>query len=205
MTTSNDSMQLMEYYLGRLRHSIAGFPPAERDEIVAEIRSHITERSLIDGVVDPRRVRETLEALGRPEEIASQYQTDALLARAAGSRSPWLLLRATLRWAMLGAKGFGIFMIAVTGYVMAAAFFLCAILKPFFPENIGLWMGPATGLSMGFHAARDPQAWELLGHWLPPVAMLLGLLAILGTTHAIRALIRRSGRAKLRWRADPRN
>ncbi|MGC9972408.1 MAG: hypothetical protein ABSE56_17640 [Bryobacteraceae bacterium] len=202
MTASNDSTQLMEYYLGRLRRSMEGFPAAEREEIVAEIRSHITERSLVDGVVDPRRVRETLEALGRPEEIASQYRTDALLTRAAGSHSPWVLLRATLRWAMLGAKGFGIFMIAVTGYTMAAAFFVCAILKPFFPDNIGLWVGPSTGFSMGFRTAHDGPASELLGHWLPLVAMVLGLLAIMGTTHALRALIRRSGRAQPRWRAE---
>jgi len=119
MTGNNESTQLMEYYLGRLGRAAAKFPPAEREEIVAEIRSHILERSQADGVVEAGRVRETLEALGTPEEIASQYVTNALLERAAGSRSPWVLLRATLHWAALGAKGFGIFVIAITGYVAA--------------------------------------------------------------------------------------
>jgi uncharacterized membrane protein len=202
MTANSDSTQLMEYYLGRLRESMAGLPAAEREEIVAEIRSHITERSLVDGAVDPQRMRETLEALGRPEEIASQYQTNALLTRATGSHSPWVMLRAARRGAMLGAKGFGIFMIAVTGYTMAATFFLCAALKPFFPENIGLWVGSTVGFHMGYRAAHDAPAAELLGHWLPLVAMVLGLLAIMGTTHAIRVLIRHGSRAKLRWRAE---
>lgn len=201
MTGDNQSTQLMEYYLGRLRRAAAKLPPGEREEIVAEIRSHILERSQTGGVADASRVRETLEALGTPEEIASQYATNTLLARAARSRSPWVLFRATLHWAMLGAKGFGIFMIAVTGYAMAAAFFTCAILKPFFPENIGLWVGSGAGFSMGYRAAQDAPALELLGHWLPPVAMVLGLLTIIWTTHLLRALIRRGRPTKPSWQA----
>ena len=61
MTGNNESTQLMEYYLGRLGRAAAKFPPAEREEIVAEIRSHILERSHADGVVEAGRVRETLE------------------------------------------------------------------------------------------------------------------------------------------------
>jgi uncharacterized membrane protein len=202
MTGNNESTQLMEYYLGRLRRAAAKFPPSEREEIVAEIQSHILERSQIDGVVEAGRVRETLEALGTPEEIASQYVTNALLERAAGSRSPWVLFHATLHWAMLGARGFGIFMIAITGYVAAGAFFVCAILKPFFPENIGLWMLPSAGVfAMGYRGAQEPPAQDLLGHWLPPVAMVLGLLTIMGTTHLLRVLIRRTRPAKPGWQA----
>jgi len=201
MTGNNESTQLMEYYLGRLGRAAAKFPPAEREEIVAEIRSHILERSQVGGVAEPGRVRETLEALGTPEEIASQYVTNALFERAAGSRSPWVLIRATLHWAMLGARGFGIFMIAIAGYVAAGAFFVCAVLKPFFPENIGLWVGPATGLVMGYRGAQEPPTQELLGHWLPPVAMVLGLLTIMGTTHILRALIRRRRPTNPGWQA----
>jgi hypothetical protein len=32
----------------------------------------------------------------------------------------------------------------------------------------------------------------VLGHWFPPVALVLGLLAIMGTTHAVRVLLRRA-------------
>ena len=202
MTGNNESTQLMEYYLGRLGRAAARFPPAEREEIVAEIRSHILERSQIGGVVEAGRVRETLEALGTPEEIAPQYVTNALFERAAGSRSPWVLIRATLHWAALGAKGFGIFAIAIAGYVAAGAFFVCAILKAFFPENIGLWYLPSAGLfAMGYRGAAEPPMPELLGHWLPPVAMVLGLLTIIWTTHILRALIRRKRPAKPSWQA----
>jgi uncharacterized membrane protein len=200
MTGNNESTQLMEYYLGRLGRAAARFSPAEREEIVAEIRSHILERSQVGGVVEPGRVRETLEALGTPEEIASQYVTNALFERAAGSRSPWVMFRATLHWAMLGARGFGIFMIAITGYVAAGAFFVCAVLKPFFPENIGLWYLPSARLfAMGYRGATESPTPELLGHWLPPVAMVLGLLTIIWTTHLLRALIRRRAHAKPGW------
>jgi len=53
--------------------------------------------------------------------------------------------------------------------------------EAFFPENIASgWAG--DGLVMGTRA-QEPPTQELLGHWLPPVAMVLGLLTIMEHAH----------------------
>jgi hypothetical protein len=54
---------------------------------------------------------------------------------------------------------------------------------------------------MGYRGATEPPTAELLGHWLPPVAMVLGLLTIIWTTHLLRVLIRRRRPAKPGWQA----
>jgi len=103
MTGNNESTQLMEYYLGRLGRAAAKFPPAEREEIVAEIRSHIwsgrrpTAWWRQAGPGDPG-------SAGTPERSHPIRHQRAARARA-GSRSPWCSF-AHLHWRRWG-QGFG--------------------------------------------------------------------------------------------------
>jgi hypothetical protein len=158
--------------------------------IVSEIRSHIVER--LDDTSRPvdEIVAQTLAGLGSPEGLATRYQSEGLLRRASTSMSPLLLLRATLRWAMTGIGGFLVFWVLLAGYLTAGAFYVCAFLKPIFPDNVGLWFS-SQGLNMGYHTANDPPGQELLGLWLAPVALCLGCLCLIGTTKLTRWLIRK--------------
>ena len=83
-----------------------------------------------------------LAALGSPEELASQYMTDNLLARAEVSRSPVQILRSLFRWASLSVAGFFVLLGSIVGYFLGAAFILVALLKPFHPHTAGLWIFP---------------------------------------------------------------
>ena len=93
MTIPDHAQQKIEAYLARVRAQLRGFNDQQVAEIVAELRSHVIDKLAISGdAVTPAQVDAILAALGTPEELANQYITDNLLARAEVSRSPLRIL-----------------------------------------------------------------------------------------------------------------
>jgi hypothetical protein len=164
----------IESYLLRLRHGLRGMNGAEADDIVAELRSHIDEKTAAGVAIDM-----ILAALGSPERLANEYLTEDLLARAEVSRSPWRVLDGLFRWASLSIAGFFALLGAIAGYFFGGAFLLCALLKPFHPQGAGLWVFQ-TGVGdveysvhLGF-AGPPAGGRELLGWWIIPLGLALG-------------------------------
>jgi len=183
----------IELYIARLRKSLPGFSVGEREDIVEEIRAHIVDRVADSGLT----VEETLARLGPAEELAKDYQSGALVRRARHSFSPWIILKATFRWAMTGVHGLGVFLVAVCGYLMGTAFIVCGALKPLLPDQIGLWIGRDV-FEVGYRPGGVAEAQEVLGPWFTQIAIGLGLLLFILTTMLVRKLF-----PKLRnWRAS---
>ena len=178
----------IDTYLNRLDKALAGIAPAEKAEILREIRVHILDStehaSDRDGTVD-----RVLRLLGTPEELAGRYNTESLLTRASRSFSPWLLLRTCWRWALLGIKGTIAFILALFGYGTALALTGTVLLKPLMPSKVGMWIGHgninigASGNRYGMH--------EILGQWFVPIMAVAAFLIAVGTTHALRWMIRK--------------
>jgi uncharacterized membrane protein len=182
-------------YLARLRASLTGMTVSEREDIVEEIRMHIRERSS-----DPQSSLDTvLAGLGPADELAQQYRTGVLVQRARTSISPFVILRAALRWATTGVEGFIVFVIALIGYAMGIGFLLFALMKPFFPANTGFWVGPdqfSFSFRMGATMTNPASpVHEVLGWWLIPVCLLIGSLSLALTTKLLQFLFRR-----FRWK-----
>ncbi len=185
----------MNDYLARLRAELTGMTVSEREDIVEEIRMHIRER-----LSDPQcSLDAVLAGLGPADELAQQYRTGLLVQQAQHSRSPLVILRAALRWATTGIEGFIVFTIALIGYATGVCFLLLALMKPFFPANTGLWVGPdqfAFNFRMGATMTNpNPPVHEVLGWWLIPVCLVLGSLSLVLTTKLIQFLFRR-----FRWK-----
>jgi HAAS len=183
MTMASDAQQKIEAYLTRLCARLRGLNRDDVREIVEELRSHILDKAAAGGEVTPAGVDAALAALGSPEELASQYATDALLARAEVSRSPLRVLDSLFRWASLSVAGFLVLLSSIVGYFLGVVFMLCAVLKPFHPRTAGLWVFPdaTTYLRMGFGGAplvgRD-----VLGWWIVPVGLGVGCGLVTLTT-----------------------
>jgi len=184
MTQSKQIQSRIDTYLINLRKCLGELPQEEVQDVLLEIRGHILEQSEAKGDLTETKLREILKALGRPEDIGVLYQSESMIARARASWSPHLIFRTTMRWAMRSARGFSIFMLGLVGYVFSFGFFFSALAKPFYPENIGLWLGPNL-LSMGYHHNTDGVE-ELLGWWVIPVGLVFGGLFLVGTTRALR-------------------
>lgn len=184
--TNTTAASSIEQYLSRLGSSLQSVPPPEREDIVREIRAHIMDSA--GPAPDAAAIQQVLRALGTPEELGERYQTEFVLARASRSFAPWVLMRTAGRWAMISLRGFTAFLIGMVGYSLGIVLYVTALLKPLLPR-IGLWVGRGTveigtpGSQAGLH--------EVLGPYYIPVAFVAGFGAFLGTTQALRWLMRR--------------
>lgn len=185
---------MIESYFAALSSQLSDLAPPKREEVIRELRAHVFDR--LDQIAVPTDddCRAVLTAMGSPVEIARQYRLELLLNKSAWKISPWSLLRTLFRWTLTGIQGYVAFVLAVLGYTVGACLYITALLKPLFPHNIGLFVGEE-----GINLARfpgPPPGVEMLGPYYIPFAVLLGFLCTLGTTLAIRSVIRRFGKLK---------
>ena len=196
MTTFDQPLQTrVDTYLMRLRRSLGELPPEEVNEILREIRSHILDRAEASGELTDEKLMRILKELGQPEDIGPLYQAEAMVARARSSFSPVLILRTTIRWAMVSIRGFAILLAGLCGYGMAAGLLITAIMKPIIPERVGAWLSPG-GLSIGIRETT-PQAVDVAGWWIIPIGLIGGVVFLIATTRFLRWMLRFASRQQL--------
>jgi uncharacterized membrane protein len=179
----------IESYLAKLREALGGLPAQDIEDIVRELRGHIAETAAAsDSERNAAPVAEILARLGTPKELGSLYRANALVVHARAGFSPALIIRATLGWATKTVLGFLAFLAGVVGYALGGALIACAVLKPFFPADVGLWIS-THGMVLGAEIPR-PHSQELLGWWIIPYGLGVGLAFIFGTTVLLRWMLR---------------
>jgi len=163
----------VERYLDRVRASLIGVPEPEREEILLELQSHISERAGPGGDVGA-----ALGALGDPEELARQYRTESVTDRAECGGSPIVILHSLLLLRRGRFGGLAPLALAALGYAWAMALAGAAIEKILSPRDVGLWYRPGTVSlpRLTVDGAGPPGARELLGWWFIPAGLLAGAL-----------------------------
>jgi uncharacterized membrane protein len=184
MTPHDEKLQRkIDSYLMELRRCLGELPSEEVNDILREIRGHILERAESSGELSEEKLVAILQALGRPQEIAPLYQAESLLARARTSLSPAVVLKGMLRWAMLSARGFALFLVGLFGYALAIGWLIGGVGKIIAPHEVGAWLS-SGGFSIGTNS--NPEARDVLGYWLIPVGLTLGTFLLVGTTRLLR-------------------
>jgi hypothetical protein len=150
-----------------------------------------------DTAIEDVAVHDTLERLGPPETVAEMYLTENLMVRAETSRSPWVVMRTLFRLAIKSAWAFSAFFVSLVGYMVAVAFFVCAVGKPFYPDRDGLWWNTKSHTLVGLGFIWPEQFdRELLGWWMIPVGLLAFGFIFFLTTRFARWNIRRMRRSR---------
>lgn len=179
MTDAHGTYQRIEEFLMRVRDGLRGIPIAQEAEIIEELRSHICERVKETGQWTDAGIAAVLGKLGRPEELAALYMAENIVTRAEKSFSPWLVLRGIVRWAGISLAGVSVFFASLVGYVLAGSFAISALMKPFAPHRVGLWhmKGDPDNFSLilGLGGGPKPDGVELLGWWIIPLGLLIGI------------------------------
>jgi hypothetical protein len=175
-------------YLFVLERSLKTFLPLEvvRDA-VREIESHLRERiAASDGLPNEREALERiLLELGPPLHVAKAYSAERIVDEAIATERIVPMLRAVWHLAVTTVIGFGAALGILIGYLFGVAFLCLAILKPVFPNNVGVWV------RTGHESIRTEFPWRLgaqfpippnehivAGYWVIPICLFLGLLVL---------------------------
>ena len=179
MANADAAQQKIHDYLREVRAGLRGLPDAQASDFVEELRSHIRDRAESEGESTDAGVTAALDRLGRPEELAAMYLAENIVARAEKSFSPWLVLKGIVRWASISLAGVFVFFTSLAGYVLAASFGISALMKPFAPNRVGLWHlngdPDNSSLVLGLGSGSPPTGTELLGWWIMPLGLLIGI------------------------------
>jgi aminopeptidase N len=187
--STNDAIEM---YLLKVTENLTGVPNTQVSDIVTELRSHVLDcLGPESAVATDADVQEVLGKLGPPEVLAEMYLTENLMTRADKSRSPWVVMRTLFRLAIRSVWALVVFLVSLIGYMVAMAFFVCAVGKPFYPYRDGLWWNikSHTLVGLGFIWPEQYDR-ELLGWWIVPLGLLSFGLTVLVTTQFARWNIR---------------
>jgi hypothetical protein len=182
MTLSDSGESRVRGYLFILERSLrASASAALAADAVREVESHIRER-VAESPGMPNE-REALEGiflrLGSPATVARAYSLEMILEEAAVGGRIVAVLRSLFHAAATGVRGFLIALLLFLGYASGAAFISVAVLKPIFPNNIGLWLH--EGISLGGQFPAPPGVAPLGGYWIIPICLFVGLLLLIVT------------------------
>src|SRR5471032_836882 len=183
-------------YLFVLERSLKSFlPPEVVRDAVREIESHLRERiASADGAPNEREVVERILAeLGPPLRVAQAYSAERTIDEAVATGRFVPMFRAVAHLAATTVAGFGAALGLFTGYLASIAFIVLALLKPIFPNNVGIWVHDATPDEFSFKLGADfpglPHQHVTGGYWVIPISLLLGLGLFVATHRGARSFL----------------
>jgi hypothetical protein len=196
-TGKDQAEKALEAYLAQVRRHLSPLPADEAREAIDELRSHVRDRSGGEGLT-PHGVEAALAALGDPRGLAGLHLAERAAARAETDRSPWRVLAATWRLAGFSLAAAWALLVSAAGYAVGLGLLLLALIKPFAPDNIGLWIQPSPNddVSVSIGRSLTPSGSEVLGWWLIPIGLLGGALVLFLTWRFGLVRLRRLGQAR---------
>lgn len=161
----------------------------QRNDVLAEIRSHLAERAdQFRQKGSPQPEKDAIQALGDPKTLALQFSLEALEQKASRSFRPWVLLRASWRMAIVGVRGTIVFFIGLLGYTFAICTLAAPLVKLFIPQT-GMWIGPHDFVIAGV-PGNPAGAHEVAGANFAYIMVLLSFLSGSATTFLLRWFLR---------------
>jgi len=178
-------------YLFVLQRALSSFMPKEMaHDSLREVESHIRERVLAapESPDEKAALEKILGELGPPLKVAQAFAAEITFdeAVATGRVSP--VLRA-LWMASTSVGGFFAALVLFVGYVLGASFLIMALLKPVFPQNVGIHMRDGLPVALGAIFPVPPNTEVVGGYILIPLFLFAGALALAGTHAAARAFV----------------
>jgi uncharacterized membrane protein len=181
-----------ERYLRDMDRCLSAIPEAEREEIVAEIRSYLLDRA--DAAAHP------VQVLGPPAEYAASFVHERALAGALVKGTSWALGRALVTGVGRLTWWYVVAVLALA-HVYGAVLVALAALKPVFPRHIGVFVGDhfVVGAMLGSALVGR----EVIGWWAIPFFLVPGVFILWGGNFVLRVLVRWRLTGVTRTRTQP--
>jgi hypothetical protein len=156
----------LKAYLRRFRWALAALPERDREEIVEETRVHVLAR--IDQGQSPGQA---LAAFGAAETYARRFIDEMEISDALASQSPSRVLSVVLKRVHRSVAAALAFLAVLVLVIFAVGGVGAALIKPFDPDHVGLWVSAHGDFFFGQSEAEGGRH-ELLGLWLYPLVIL---------------------------------
>jgi len=179
-------------YLFVLGQSLRTFLPRDvAKDALQEIESHIRERlESAEPQPDERgAVERVLQELGPPLRVAQVYSAELTVEEALTTGRTGATLRALWHLATTTAVGFAAAFLLFIGYAFGISFLLVAVLKPIFPDNVGLFVVDGVPHSFGANFSGPAGAEVLGGYWVIPICLAAGLGILVATHRGARTFL----------------
>jgi hypothetical protein len=172
-------------YLFVLERSLNTFLP--RDGVldaVREIESHVRERiASANAAPDERRALEQILAeLGPPLRVAQAYSAERTIDEAVATGRIVPMTRAVWHLAVTTLIGSAVATGLFSAYATGVAFIIIGVLKPIFPNNVGLLVVDGMPRSFGAQFPVPPGGTFHGGYWIIPLSIACGV-AVLVLAH----------------------
>ncbi len=180
-------------YLFILGRSLRSFLPKETvQDALREMESHIRERLDLEAGMpnEDAALERVLDAVGSPLRVAQAYAAEIAIEEAVSTGRLVAIARSVWHLASTTVVGFFAGLGFLVGYTTAVAFLAVAVLKPIFPENVGLFYG--HGLSLGFVHTEELLRTGMRphgGYWVIPLCLGAGLGTLVATHRAARRFL----------------
>ncbi len=193
---SDEANKILKNYLAELKSKLKYLPVPERqetlDELHSDILSELQEQKAENPSMEIKFLLSILEKLGKPFEVVDEILSKKLTSFQ--KHYPRRLLTFTCK-ALLGAV-----IVSFTSFLSLILYFYgflnlaMAILKPFIPERIGLFIANQSFHSYGIllkssmagtGTTRIQATSELFGYWIIPIGIILGGVLIFSANFLI--------------------
>lgn len=183
-------------YLFMLETSLRTFLRRETvADAVREVESHIRERVRDTEPMPNERdaLNRLLDALGPPHRLARAYSAELAVDEAVSSGRFVATVRAIFVLASNTTEGFLVGIALLCGYLLSAACLLIALMKPIFPDNIGVRWVNGEFQGAGWELFLAPGTVVTHGWWLMGVCAVVGATLLWLTHRGTRRYLRRVG------------
>ena len=188
-------------YLFMLETSLKTF--LKRDVVadaVREVESHILERVRETEPMPNERdaLNRLLEALGPPHRLARAYSAELAVDEAVSSGRLGATVRAIFVLASNTAEGFAVGVALLCGYLLSAGCLIVALMKPIFPDNVGVRWVNGEFRGAGWEPFLEPGTVVTHGWWVMGICAVVGSILLWLTHRGARRYLRRVGERRLR-------
>jgi len=180
------SREPIQTYMRTLAARLGRLDPADADEVILEIESHlqdVLEQAEVRG--EDLDIDALLQGFGSPEALAAQY-----VAHIQTGAPPPAGFRVIQRVRQTVTRGL-YYSMAAFGYAIALGCLLLALAKVLQPSLVGAWSAnDGNSVVVAWSGSPHPAAQEVVGYWLVPIALAAGLWCAELTRRVLRVLRR---------------
>jgi len=183
------TIKIWDQFFKNLDRKMKALRPDQKKELKLEIQDHLLASFQMEKAKDEaERLLNAIDLLGDPEEFIRPLLADKLLTRAAKTLSPKAAFKGLYYHIFGGVKGLVLSFFFGIGYVIVFILAVMALLKPFFPKNVGVLIQEEGGLVVGILANSKNVKIDVFGYWIIPLGLILAVILYIALTKLLRLL-----------------